>query len=77
MSWNYRKPDRKGRPRVSAVQHCVECGARLTPLFKATRDPDDWFWLDCVRCGDPVCPDCCDVDEDGEATCTTCLQGAP
>ncbi len=77
MSWQFRKPDRRGRPRLSAVQRCVECGARLVPEFKAGRDPDDWFWPTCDRCGDPVCPSCSDVDDDGKRTCLTCLQESP
>jgi len=78
VSWNYRKPDRKGRPRLSAVQHCSECGARLTPEFKSVQDnPDEWFWSTCQVCGDPICPNCSDLDEEaGERTCLTCLQGS-
>jgi hypothetical protein len=38
------------KPSVRARQKCNECGQPIQPLFQPTRNPKDWFWLDCHTC---------------------------
>jgi hypothetical protein len=76
MNAEYREDPRDGVTKLfqCAKQKCADCGKSIKPIFKATRDPEDWFWLECDTCGDVFCKDCCEVDDKGTAECLTCYQ---
>lgn len=72
MSWELRK-----NGKLSAIQHCSECGEKLEPIFKSDKEPDTWFWLECDACQEPICTKCSDFDDSksyGWRVCVTCLQ---
>ena len=69
MSWKTRK-----NGKLSAIQHCTECQKRLSPIFKPKSDADDWLWLECEFCKEPICENCSDLIDDNYRVCLTCLQ---
>ena len=51
----------------SAIQNCHCCGDRLEPIFVDDhREPDTWFWLECIVCENLVCDKCKDTIENPE-----------
>jgi hypothetical protein len=64
------------KPFQCARQKCNDCGKAIKPIFKASKDPEDWFWLECDTCEEPFCKDCCEVDDNsGKVECFLCYQG--
>jgi hypothetical protein len=61
--------------KLSAIQHCSECGKRLEPDMIIGKEPDDWLWLECDYCFEPICEKCSDSFFDEYRLCVTCLQG--
>lgn len=56
---------------------CTSCSKRIRPIFKATADPLDWFFLTCDTCLDDFCPKCCEVDSNtGKCLCYTCYESS-
>jgi hypothetical protein len=76
MNTEFREgPDGIMREYQSKKQKCSDCGKALKPIFKATPDPEDWFWLECDTCEELFCKECCTVDDNGKVECFTCYQG--
>jgi len=63
------------KPFQCRKQRCEDCGKPAKPIFKATPDPEDWFWLECDTCDGVFCQDCCMVDDSGVIECFTCYEG--
>jgi hypothetical protein len=60
-------------PEVLRKQKCSVCGKAIKPLWKITKDPEDWLWQECDICLEPCCSDCSDRDEKtGLIECCDC-----
>lgn len=59
--WRTRKQKHGEGPKLSSIQYCEICGKRLKPAMKITKDPENWIWLECDSCMEPICEECSDI----------------